>query len=65
MLSSMAKTKATLSLGSTQFNMAEVHSVLTLRVMLTAQLLGTQQVYVAIKQVVAFCSQTPTKCSVY
>ena len=33
-----------------------------MRVKLTAPFLGTQQVYVIIKQVVALCSQTPLKC---
>ena len=42
-------------------NMAEAH-LPSLRTMYIAPFLGTQWVYVAIKQVVALCSQTPFKC---
>ena len=63
MLSSVARTKAALPFGSAQSNMSEACSW-PLRAMLTAPFLGTQWVYVVIKQAVALCSQTPLKFSV-
>ena len=64
MLSSVARTNsAALPVGSTPSNMAEVRS-LPLRAMLTAPAPGTQRVAITIRQHVAFCLQTSSKCSI-
>ena len=52
-----------LPIRSTQSSMVEA-CLLSLRVMFIIPAPGTQQVYVAIKQFVACCSQTSFKCSV-
>ena len=57
----MARTNTALPACSAQFNMAYL---LPLRAMYIAPFLGTQQVYVAIKQIIACFSQTPFKCSI-
>ena len=52
-----------LPVGSTPYHMVEVCS-LPLQAMPTAPAPGMQRVYVAIKQLVALCSQIPLKCSI-
>ena len=63
MLSSMARTKAALPFDSAQSNMVEVH-LLLLWTMVTILFSDTQWLYVAIKHVIALCSQTPFKCTI-
>lgn len=53
----------TLPVGSAPSNMVEVCSP-CLWAMLTTSAPGAQWVYIAIKQLVALCSQNPFKCSV-
>ena len=59
----VARANTALPACSTQSNMVEACS-LPLRAMYIVPFLGTQWVYVAIKQVVALCSQTPFQSSV-
>ena len=59
----MARDNAAMPACFAQSNMAEI-CLISLRAMHIVPFLGTWWVYVAINQVVALCSQNPSKCSI-